>query len=104
MKINIPGLFLLRADRDLMAKFLHSPSSPTPRRHSFSDNETEYFIATQEMIARVLDDHRSMRKSESIGSNSSIPRRSTSVSSPLPSPHQRFFPSNFFNETTKINA
>ena len=92
------GLYLLRADQDLIEKFLPSTSS---RRPSISENEIEYFIVNQEMICRVLNDHKTIRKVES--PNSPSPNRRKSSSAPSPT-HHRFFSQTLFNENTKPNS
>ncbi|UJR38003.1 hypothetical protein I4U23_030685 [Adineta vaga] len=98
------GLYLLRADQDLIDKFL--PPSSTPiisRRSSVSENEIEYFIVNQEMICRVLNDYKTVRKAETPTSPSPIQRKSSINPSPSPSTHQRFFSQSLFNEHTKVN-
>jgi hypothetical protein len=92
------GLYLLRADQDLIEKFL---PSTTLRRSSITDNEIEYFIVNQEMICRVLNDHKTIRKVETPTSPLPIRRKSSSAPSPT---HHRFFSQTLFNENTKINT
>ena len=95
------GLYLLRADQDLIDKFLPSANSSTSRRSSISENEIEYFIVNQEMICRVLNDHKFSRKPEPVNSPSILRR----ISSPAPSPstHQRFFSQTLLTENIKIS-
>jgi hypothetical protein len=66
-----------------------------------SENEIEYFIVNQEMICRVLNDHKTIRKVETPNSSSLNHRQSSLVSSP--STHQQFFSQSLFNENTKTN-
>ena len=97
-------MYLLRSDQDLVDKFfsLTNKSIP-PRRPSISENETEYFIVNQEMICRVLNDHKIIRKAETPSSPSPSHRKGSSISSPSPSTHQQFFSQSLFNENTKNN-
>ena len=94
------GLYLLRADQDLIEKFLPS----TLRRSSISENETEYFIVNQDMICRVLNDHKIVRKVETPSSPLPLRRKSSSATSPSPSTHHRFFSQTLFNENAKANT
>lgn len=103
-EMNQIGLYLLRADQDLIDKFLPSTSQTNARRSSISENETEYFIVNQDMICRVLHDHKLIRKIESINSSSPSRCKSSSAPSPSPSNHQRFFSQSLFNETIKNNT
>ncbi len=96
-------MYLLRADQDLLDKFLPSTSQTNSRRSSISENEIEYFIVNQDMICRVLNDHKLIRKVETTNSPSSIRRKSTSAPSPSSSTHHRFFSQSLFNENTKTN-
>jgi len=98
------GLYLLRADQDLIDKFLSSPNQSNPRRSSISENEIEYFIVNQDMICRVLNDHKPIRKIETTNSPLSIRRKNSSAPSPSPSTHHRFFSQSLFNENTKNNT
>jgi hypothetical protein len=100
LKIDQIGLYLLRADQDLIDKFLPSTNS---RRSSITENEIEYFIVNQDMICRVLNDHKIIRKIEPTNSPASIRRKSLLASTPSPSSHQRFFSQSLFNENTKTN-
>jgi hypothetical protein len=95
------GLYLLRADQDLIDKFLPSTNS---RRSSINENEIEYFIVNQDMISRVLTDHKINRKIETANSPSPGPRKTSSVPPPSPSAHHRFFSQYLFNENTKNNT
>lgn len=94
------GLYLLRADQDLLEKFLPSNA----RRSSISENEVEYFIAHEEMITRVLNDYKTARKIDSNPPSSLVRQQSSSASTPSPSAHRRFFFQTVFNETTKPNT
>ena len=89
LKTDQTGLYLLRADQDLLDKFLPSNS----RRTSITENEIEYFIANEEMISRVLNDYKTTRKVEANTHPPSIIRQqSSSASTPSPSStHHRFF-------------
>ncbi|CAF0890511.1 unnamed protein product [Adineta ricciae] len=101
------GLYLLRADQDLIDKFLPPSSIPAvSRRSSVSENEVEYFIVNQEMICRVLNDYKLVRKAETPTSPlpPSIQRKSSINPAPSPSTHQRFFSQSLFNEHTKVNT
>ena len=103
-KSDESGLYLLRADQDLIEKFLPPTiHRSTLRRSSITDNEIEYFIVNQEMISRVLNDHKPIRKVETPNSPSPNRRKSSTVSSPSLSTHQRFFSQSLLNETIKIN-
>ncbi|CAF0721679.1 unnamed protein product [Adineta steineri] len=96
------GLYLLRADQDLLDKFLPSTCQIVSRRSSISENEIEYFIVNQDMICRVLNDHKIIRKVETPTSPSPAQRKSSTI--PSPSTHQRFFSQSLLNENTKINT
>jgi hypothetical protein len=98
------GLCLLRADQDLIEKFINPTTQSTSRRCSLCENEIEYFIVTQDMICRVLNEHKIVRKTETTNSPSPVRRKSSSGPSPSPSTHHRFFSPSLFNENTKINT
>jgi hypothetical protein len=98
------GLYLLRADQDLIDKFIPSTAEVISRRSSLSENEIEYFIVNQDMICRVLNDHKIIRKVETPSSPSPLQRRSSTGPSPSPSTHHRFFSQSLFNENTKLNT
>jgi hypothetical protein len=98
-------LYLLRSDQDLIDKFLPSTNQSNSRRSSISENEIEYFIVNQDMICRVLNDHKIIRKVET--PNSPLPvRHKNSLVPPSPSPstHHRFFSQSLFNENIKNNT
>lgn len=96
------GLYLLRADQDLIDKFLPPTAQIHYRRSSVSENEIEYFIVNQEMICRVLNDHKIIRKVET--PTSPLPAQHKIPTVPSPSTHQRFFSQSLFNEHIKTNT
>lgn len=101
--MNQIGLYLLRADQDLIEKFIPSIAQNISKQAFISENETEYFIVNQDMIARVLNDHKTLRKIEA--TTSSSPARRKSGSTPLQSPTQPnfhpFLSQTLLNETIK---
>ncbi|CAF1082392.1 unnamed protein product [Rotaria sp. Silwood1] len=99
-EMNQMGLYLLRADQDLIDKFIPSTTQSSLKQYFISENETEYFIVNQDMISRVLHDHKIMRKVDTTNLSSPVHRKSLLAQSPS-STHHPFFSQTLFNETTK---
>ena len=106
IQLDQTGLYLLRADTDLIDKFVPSTTAHPAnlRRFSICENETEYFIVNQEMISRVLNDHKILRKIDAQNTPPQTRNKSSAPSTPSPSTHQRFFSQSLFNETIKTNT
>ncbi|CAF3346265.1 unnamed protein product [Rotaria socialis] len=102
-EMNQIGLYLLRADQDLIDRFIATTAQSTLKQCPVSENEIEYFIVNQDMICRVLNDHKILRKIDL--ANSTSPDRRKSSSTPLQSPslpnYHPFLSQSLFNDTTK---
>ena len=97
------GMYLLRADQDLINKFIQSATASTSQQTSMSENEIEYFIVNQDMLHRVLKDHKIMHKLDMPDLSSPVRRKSSSARTSSSSTY-RFFSQLLFNEGIKMDT